>query len=628
MAVKSAKKEREKPKGITRYGAVFPSYEYFYGPIPSGIPQDIYQRRYDAAIEYQMLIPGKKPPGHMGYEYHFKEYISAIWGRQDWDHRFIWTPLADRMLKESANWKFLGIAGHASSGKSRFGVVYGLAKFFLDPANTKVFITSTTLSDSRQRIWGDVERYWHEAIRLFGGESFLPGKLVSSRGIIRSTVGGAPSDLAGLALIAGDKSQEKDSTTKIGFKAKNVILIGDELPMLSEGLYKAAKGNLFSNPNFQMIGIGNPDSYFDAFGSFVEPENGWGTISEEMDGWRTKLGYCIRFDGLKSPNVLAGKEIYPGLLTLEKVNFYKQNLGERSGDFYRMCRGYFSPAGQTPSVYTPQEIYSYKANMSMLALSEQKLMTWESVPTTVLSLDPAYTYGGDRAVITIGKIGMAIDLLTGNRFKVLEITESINLHEDITDKVDVSEQVVRMVREAMAKYGVLPQNVAVDGSGAHSFKSLLARDIGAQFLTVQFGGSPSETPISRMDQRKAKDRFSNKVTELWYVGKELIRSGQLKGLTTDLIKEMCARTYENLGDKVKVEKKEDMKSRTMRSPDLYDSACVMIELCRQKHGLSSAEKSAKPILPKTPVHSYFTKKPEPLWETGPSLRNDGLTWGN
>jgi hypothetical protein len=44
------------------------------------------------------------------------------------------------------------------------------------------------------------------------------------------------------------------------------------------------------------------------------------------------------------------------------------------------------------------------------------------------------------------------------------------------------------------------------------------------------------------------------------------------------------------GSRIRVESKIDMKRRTGKSPDYYDSAAVMIELCRERHNLSSIDK--------------------------------------
>ncbi len=81
----------------------------------------------------------------------------------------------------------------------------------------------------------------------------------------------------------------------------------------------------------------------------------------------------------------------------------------------------------------------------------------------------------------------------------------------------------------------------------------------------------------------------NKISELWHIGHEFLRNGQLKGITDSTAKEMCARKYttQKAGEhmKVRVESKEDMKLRTSdMSPDDADAAMVVIELLRTRKG--------------------------------------------
>ena len=90
-------------------------------------------------------------------------------------------------------------------------------------------------------------------------------------------------------------------------------------------------------------------------------------------------------------------------------------------------------------------------------------------------------------------------------------------------------------------------------------------------------------------------RYANRVSELWSIGKELIRCDQLRNITKEMADEMTVRKYKDNkamdgGSRIRVESKVDMKRRTGKSPDYYDSACCLVELCREKHGLSSIDK--------------------------------------
>lgn len=544
---------------------------------------------------YERYQAEGKIPGLLPWTEHFKRFVTCIWGRPECARKFIWNPYAERMLDAAVEHKFLGISGHASSGKSEWGAIWGIANFLISPLTTKVFVTSTTLKESRMRIWGVIEAYWQEAeifFAKFGGSA--PGKLVSSQGSIVGNIDGKRSELVGLALIAGGKGQDSEASTKIGFKAKRVILIADELPLLTHKLYEAASSNLFSNPDFQMVGIGNLTSIFDPFGIFAEPADGWDSVSEDSPGWKTKLGYCIRFNGEQSPNVLAGHEIYPGLLRLDKLLFYQQK-GTKHPEYYRMVLSFPCPTGADDAIYSAPELTS--------GLVMKSGSAWLDRPIPIAFLDPAFSKGGDRAAAAFGLLGYT-QLPNGMKLQVLEKTETLDLMMKVNAKLkdkDRNEQLAELFIKECEKRGVaVPDRGSDVTGGGDPFATILSMKQGKGLTEVSFGGAASDLIISATDKRKGKDRFVNRVSELWYIGKSFIASGQIRGLDATTMMEMCARTYKNIGEKVRVEPKQDMKERTNgRSPDFADAWVGLVEVARVRHRFTPAAKSALIATPRS-----------------------------
>ena len=556
----------------------------------------------DLQIEFKIFrnrITGPKCPGPVEA---FWKLVDIIWNRPNSTKQFLRTPWADKMVRCAMEHKFLGVAGCASSGKSEFGAVWGILNFFASPHDTKILLTSTSLKDSRQRIWGSVEEYWQEAAIVFGGEANLPGELVSASGLIRRRVNDQKSDRQGLALIAGEKSKAKESIGKIiGFKGTRVILIADELPELSEALINAAEANLYSNPDFQMIGIGNPNSYYDPFGVFCQPKQGWSSINEESEEWETEIGYCIRFDGERSPNIMAGKTLYPWMLTEEKLERYRERLGEKSLRYYRMVRGFWCPTGAVDAIFTEADIIAYKG-------SEKAV--WRESPVTVAGFDPAFTNGGDRSVVYFAKFGVSMDGLN-----TLEFSEFVELNEDVGEKDESrSQQIVqKLISECKAR-NVHPKNLAIDGTGAGKpFCDMIRMIWSADFLEVNFGGVASDMAASGTDPRPAKEVYLNSVSEIWFTGSEYLRSDQLRGIAPALARELTARTYETKArGKVQVEPKVKMKLRTNQSPDLADAALLNLYLCRKRLGMASkarakADPNAREIKPFSTLRGLATK---------------------
>lgn len=586
-----------------KYGLTFRPVLDVKGNPVAAKPDVLIEKDILRNYETYIAVPGNKL---MSWEEHFKVFVSIIWDNPNTKYRFTWNPYAERILDHVRHHRFLGVSGHASSGKSQFGAVWAIANFLIDPENTKILITSTSLQESRMRIWGVVEKYWGEAEAFFAPMGGLPGKLVSSSGKITGIITGKADDLTGLALIAGGKGNDGDASTKIGFKAGKLILVADELPLLTHKLYDAAT-NLLSNDGFQMLATGNLTSVFDPFGLFTEPENGWDSITEDDMEWRTRIGgYCIRFDGEKSPNVIAGRELYKGLLTQTGLDEIRAKFGERSPGFYRMVKSFPCPSGAIDTIYSEPELVS--------RLCGKKETPWLRRPTPIAFLDPSFSKGGDAAAASFGFIGEA--QINGRTIQVLEKDETIDLMLRVEAQhktKDRNEQLAELFIAECERRGVAIHDRGVDATGGGDpFATILAMKMGHGFQLVSFAGAASDMVVSATDKRKGKDRFGNRVSELWYVGKEFVAGGQIRGLDPATMREMCERTYKEIGNKVYVEPKSDMKKRTGgRSPDRADSWVGLIEIARRRFKFTAAARALAPAPKKADPFDWFSEIEKP-----------------
>jgi hypothetical protein len=526
-------------------------------------------------------------PGGLGRAGHFKAISDMLWGPTNKRKKFAWHPWAEKMLDAACEAmeqpkSFLAIAGAASTGKSDFGAVWAIINFLCLPSKTMVLVTSTSLKDSRKRIWGAIRDYW----QAIPGRA--PGKLVDSVGLIRYDMGtkdGTGSDRCGISLIAAEKSKDKEAYGKlIGFKAPRVLLIADELPELGESVVGAAYSNLAMNPWFQMVGLGNPASYYDAFGVFAKPKAGWASINSESEEWETERGKCLRLDGEKSPNISAGRTIYPWLITADFLEQQREALGENSNAYWRMIRGYWSPTGAADGIYSEADIIKFKSDQPAV---------WLRPPLKVAALDPAFTNGGDRTALYFGMFGD-----NGEGIKTLLFDRVEFLREDVTNTATPrSFQIVQQFRDLCVDYGVVPENACFDASGAGKpFGDIVAREWSPRVMRINFGGQASELPASVSDPTPSSERYANRVTEIWFGAKELMRTGQIKGVTPTLARELCARTYSTKKGaqmRLMAEPKPDMKMRIGKSPDEADAALMLVALCRERFGFGADRKAER-----------------------------------
>lgn len=542
----------------------------------------VYGREYPADITLvtlELSCLNDPPPQSPGKLFHFKQVVDLLWNHPDSKMPIEWTPWLERMIEAAFEHKYLAVAGCASSGKSQAYALWAIVNFLMKPWATLVIVTSTSLKESRKRIWGAITDLW----RAVPG---LPGKLVDSVGMIRMDDGTDTKygDRCGIALVAAERKKEREAVGKlVGIKQQRVIFIADELPELGESILEAAYTNLSNNPFFQLIGIGNPASYYDPFGQFATPKDGWGSVTVEDEEWETERGHCLHFDAHKSPNIIAGHVVYPWMITPQNLAESADKLGDNSPGYWRMYRGFWCPTGSDTSIYSESDIIKYGADQRV---------EWIDKPTKVAALDPSFSANGDRSILYFGFVGINT---TGKRVMCLDHYEE--LREDVTNKEEPRAfQIARQFKDKCEAWGVTPQNAAYDASGGGApFGDVVDALWSRKVLRVQFGGKASEKPVSLTDRVPGHERYANRVSELWWTGKELIRNKQLFGVCRELVREMTERQYtteKGLSMRIRVETKSDMKVRIGKSPDISDAAFILVELCRTRHRLTAIDKVA------------------------------------
>lgn len=501
---------------------------------------------------------------------HFWNIAAVFWPKSS-QHPFDRNPWSEEFVQNALEHKMLSVSGAASSGKSDCAAVLAIICWLTDPRRTLILITSTSLSESRRRIWGSVVDYWN----ALPTDIRMVGKLVDSMGIIKinPATGIKASERASIKLIPGEKKREKEAVGKIiGAKNFRVILICDEMPELSPALLEAAMTNLKSNRNFHMWGLGNPASYYDAHGVFSRPKAGWDSIDIETYAWDTDYGRAIRFDAERSPNLVhdptGGEAPWDYLPTKERLDEARLKLGADSFGYYRQWRGFWFPEGSDTTVFSATDLIYFR--------SHRADMKWESTPTPIAGLDAGYTSGGDRSIAYFGLLGTESE--TG--LTVLLATEYVLLKDNPMDKETPRNfQIARAYRDECDKRGVAPFFAGMDVTGAASFGDIVAVEFSPEVMRVTMSGKSSKR-VAGIDRAPANSRYATMGTEIWFSAREMMQSGQLVGLGPEVSGELTARRYVVLNDVVKLEEKREMKRRAGKSPDIADALLVMCEVAR------------------------------------------------
>jgi hypothetical protein len=493
---------------------------------------------------------------------------------------------------------------HHNSGKTTFSAVFGLVTYFARPKGTSVMMSTTTRDALQLRIWGAVKK-WFNSAKMRHPD--LPGYIIESRNMLTTD----PPD--------GDEGREfKDGilgiacriggafvglSNYVGLHNDVVVLIADEAHFMGRGFYDSVS-NLRKNPKFKLIAMGNPKDHTDCLGLISEPsveDGGWEAFEqkEETFTWKTRAsgGIGIQLCGYDSPNYdyPRGVNPYRGIITPEQIEKDLAYYGKDTLQFSMMNLGMYPKEGASSRIIT--RILCEKN----LAFEEPIWETDQQV--TVAGLDAAYSgVGGDRCVLTIMKYGR--DIL--GKMVLAYVTPPIIVptlkSKQHAAKLTTEDIIADFVSAKCVEFGVEPHRFALDSTGRGTLVSALAQRWSPAIVPVEFGGRPTDRQMAlEGDKRTEKEAYNKMVTALWFASRAVIESKQMRSLPKDVMYEGIMRETIQSDGKTDVETKDKTKVRMGRSPDLWDSLVVAIEVARRT-GFQISNSATAILRPKLPAN--------------------------
>ena len=514
----------------------------------------------------------------LGLVHHYNAMRNILWPHLD-DHR--WVQLC---LEETTASKVTVLMGAGSTGKTHFAAWWGLCDYYCFQEHTCILVSSTDLRGLELRVWGEIK-----SLHSFATERFdLPGHLIESKHAISTDVidEGSIRDLRkgiiGIPCVQNGKFVGLGKY--LGIKQRRMRLIADEAQFMGAGFLNAF-ANLDKNTDFKAIILGNPNDILDPLGRAAEPKDGWGSHMEpeKTTVWDTRFmsGRCVNLVGTDSPNFDDPEGTpakYPYLISRDKIANTKAFFGHESPEYYSQCIGTMKIGSLVKRVLTRDLCTQFNAN--------SRDIVWEGFPTKICGLDAAY--GGDRCMCGYVEFGKDIHNIT----RIL-INKPVIVPIMATGK-DPEDQIAEFVKDYCRRNTIPPENFFHDSTGRGSLGTSLARIWSAQCNPVEFGGSPTTRPVSlqhyiwdekehRKRLKQCKEHYSKFVTELWFSVRYAVEADQIRGLPESVMDEFCMREWTKVrGDKIEVEKKEDMKERVGRSPDEADWCSICIEGARRR----------------------------------------------
>lgn len=530
-----------------------------------------------------------------GKAFHFEEMRKIIWPDLDGEAQGQrWHTLCrDQIL---AN-RVTVLMGPGSSGKTHTAAWIGLCKYFCDPENTCVLVSSTDIRGLKLRVFGEICMLWQQAVEKF---DWLPGHMLDSKLAITtdSLEDGDLNDrlvrdmrkgIVGIPTVQNGKQVGLGKW--IGLKQKNIFLIADEAQFMGPS-FLSAFANLNKNENFEAVVLGNPNDFLDPLGKAAEPLDGWDSHMEpeKTSVWKTRFmsGTCVNLIGTDSPNFdfPGAKPRFPYLISQKKIEETLSFFPKDSFEYYSQCIGAMKISSLARRVLTRR--------MCEDGGALDTDVNWEGSPRTrVYFVDSAY--GGDRCVGGWAEFGKVV----GGQIRLLLHPPTIVPISVKSDK-EPEHQIAEFMKAECEGLDIIPENVGHDATGRGSLGTFIARVWSAATNPVESGGAPTDRPVS-LDMyvlempklkpggqpvrrlKRCSEHYVKRITEYWFSVRYAVQAGQVRGLTTDTMEEFCQREWDRVkDDKIEVESKLDMKDRIGRSPDLGDWAAGIVEMARRK----------------------------------------------
>ena len=234
-------------------------------------------------------------------------------------------------------------------------------------------------------------------------------------------------------------------------------------------------------------------------------------------------------------NVVAGREVIPGLASRQWVEDRKEEWGEGSPAYRARVLGEFPESAEDLLI----PLHWAEAAIDRVALSGGALPAGVDIAR----------FGSDRTVLLIRRGGKVI-------------------HVEVHEKEDTMTTAGR-VKAMIEDREIAPGNVSVDDAGLGGGVTDRLREQGINVNAVTFGAGALDS-----------DRFANVRAECYWLLREAFREDATEPVSipkehSALARECSIAHYSyNSAGKVKIESKEEIKKRLHRSPDLADALAL------------------------------------------------------
>ena len=535
--------------------------------------------------------------------------------------------------------KLLNLIGSQDSGKSSATAVIAFVCLAISPFNTAVYIANPFDAAADSTIWGDVLETFH-TVQESSPWLWPQAKAYETKYIqlIPNVPKAAMIELRGVKEVGKFKGMK---TVKNRPGEPMLLVAIDEVNEIKNQAFLKILSNITSQFGFIAITTQNFTDEANMGGVLCAPKalypgcpGNYRELDQERDlFWHSHLSsVTLRFNGLKSPNILSGRTIYPYLFRQSNLDLQLTNYGRDSAEFYSQVLSF-------PTVGS--------AEMTVLSRTrwdnsrcEDKDFTFDRIAGRVAFCDPAFG-GGDKAMWGVADFGHGSSVVGDGQqreehpilqipthFQQLHVsTDEVvttqwlvrarNVGVDVTqfiigDRLSPEEQVAIQCAEYNMQYLIPPSHFGFDFSMRHEIVTAMSSIVGKAVIPFSYNEGPGEIWLESF-KKSSKDLCNNRVSELAFLCADLFMLRQIRGgqFVRDAIEQLCKTKYEIRSKKYCVESKKDYKARNAgKSPDHRDTLMGLAGMANIKgfHVRQLSKGQVTSVTQLTPITNRFLKK--------------------
>lgn len=517
-----------------------------------------------------------------GLFFHYKRLFRLYWPNED-EQRW-----EDDSLRAILSNQFTTLMGSAGSCKTSTAAKFALCFYSVWPEGTTILVSSTDLRGLELRVWGRLKELIEGAKSRY---DWFPGHVIDSRKCVSThdlEEGDVRDMRQGIICIPCLSSSGAfvGLGKYVGIHNTRVFLVADECQLMA-GSFLEAIPNLLNNPVSKFVFLGNPLAQNDPLDRVSEPKDGWSSVGvpKKTTSWTTRYmnGVCLNLPGLDSPNFdypPDRPDRYGYMVGRQKEKMVRESYGEGSQQYCSQILGVRLEGLTARKVITREICTTFDAFRLPVWFGEAR--------TKIYAVDAAYgSIGGDLCIG--GWIEFGLDL---NRKQVLYIGSQKIIPVSALSGTPPDDQIALFVKQECESLDIEEENVFFDGRTM--LMAAFARLWNGRANPVDFGARPTDRPVS-LDMKivdpmtgetrlkKCFEHYSKFVTELWFSIRYTIESGQLCGMTEEILNDAVAREWKTVrSNLIEVEAKSEMKKRTGKSPDRTDQLATAIEGARRR----------------------------------------------